>query len=59
MTIARSTQLSVAIVGIEETAVSNPRSRKRRGLFDVLMTRRSAVRFTASWGMIWKSVKLS
>jgi hypothetical protein len=60
--IARSTQLTGVIVGTEETvdfAVSNPRSRKRRGLFDVLMMRRSGVRFTALRGTIWRSAKLS
>jgi hypothetical protein len=40
------------IVGTEEivdSAVSNPRSRKRRGIFDVPMAQRSGVRFTALW----------
>jgi hypothetical protein len=60
--ITRSTQLTGAIIGTKETAdsaVSNPQSRKRRGLFGVPMTRRSGVRFTASRGTVWKSVKLS
>jgi hypothetical protein len=60
--IARSTQLTGVIVGTEETTysvVSNPQSRKRRCLFDVLMTRRSGVRFSAPWGTIWRSAKLS
>jgi hypothetical protein len=59
--IARSTQLIGAIIGTEETAdftVSNPRSKKRRCLFDVSITRRSGVRFTALQGTIWRSAKL-
>jgi hypothetical protein len=62
MMIVRSTQLTGAIAGTEETTdsmLSNPRSRKRRGLFGISMTRRSGVRFTASWGTIWRSAKLS
>jgi hypothetical protein len=53
--IMRLTQLTGAIAGTEETmdsTVSNPQSRKRRGLFGVSMTRRSGVRFTTPWGMI-------
>jgi hypothetical protein len=53
--ITRSTQLTEEIAGTEETidsAVSNPQSRKRRGLFGVPVTQRSAVRFTAPRGMI-------
>jgi hypothetical protein len=53
--IVRSTQLTGVIVGIEETTdsvVSNPQSRKRRGLFGVPMTWRSGVRFTAPRGPI-------
>jgi hypothetical protein len=42
-----------------DTAASNPRSRKRRDLFDVSMTRKSGVRFTTPHGTIWKSAKLS
>jgi hypothetical protein len=42
-----------------DSAVSNPRSRKRRGLFDVPMMRRSGVRFPAPRGTIWRSAKLS
>jgi hypothetical protein len=60
--ITRSTQLTEEIAGTEETidsAVSNPQSRKRRGLFGVPMTQRSDVRFTAPRGMIWRSAKLS
>jgi hypothetical protein len=60
--IVRSTQLTGAIVGTEETvdfAVSNPQSRKRRDIFDILMTGRSGVRFTAPCGTIWRSAKLS
>jgi hypothetical protein len=59
--IVRSTQLIGAITrteGTADTVASNPLSRKRRGLFDVLMMWRS-VRFTALRGTIWKSVKLS
>jgi hypothetical protein len=59
--IMRSTHLTGAIVGTEETAdsaVSNPRSRKRRGIFSVPMMWRSGVRFTAPQSMIWKSAKL-
>jgi hypothetical protein len=50
--IIRSTQLSEAIVETEDSTISNPQSRKRRGLFDVPMTRRSGVRFTVPWGTI-------
>jgi hypothetical protein len=60
--ITRSTQLTEEIAGTEETidsAVSNPQSRKRRGLFGVLVMQRSVVRFTAPRGMIWRSAKLS
>jgi hypothetical protein len=60
--IARSTQLTRSIIGTEEntdSAVSDPHSRKRRGLFGVPMTQRSGVRFTALRGMIWRSAKLS
>jgi hypothetical protein len=51
--IVRSTQMT------GETVVSNPRRRKRRGLFDIQMMRRSGVRFTAPRGTIWRSAKLS
>jgi hypothetical protein len=60
--IVRPTQLTRVTVGTEETidsTVNNPRSRKRRGLFGILMTRRSGVRFIASRGTIWRSAKLS
>jgi hypothetical protein len=60
--IVRSTQLPGVIARTKGTAdimASNPQSRKRRGLFDVLMTRRTGVRFTAPRGTIWKSAKLS
>jgi hypothetical protein len=60
--IVMSTQLTGVIVGTEETTdstVSNPQSKNRRGLFGVPMTRRSGVRFTAPWSMIWRNAKLS
>jgi hypothetical protein len=49
--VARLTQLIREIARTEETAgtmASNPQSRKRKGIFGIPMTRRSAVRFTAS-----------
>jgi hypothetical protein len=58
----RSTQLIEMITRIEETAdiaASNPRSRRRRGLFGVPMTRRSGARFTTPRVMIQKSARLS
>jgi hypothetical protein len=60
--IVRSTQLTGTIAGTEETtdsAVSNPHSRKIRGIFSVLMTRKSGVKFTAPRGTIWRSAKFS
>jgi hypothetical protein len=59
--IAKSTQRTAVIVGTEETVdsmVSNSRSRKRRGIFNVSMTRRSGVRFTAPRGIIYRSAKI-
>jgi hypothetical protein len=53
--IVKSTLLTGAVIGTEEivdSTVSNSQSRKRRGLFDVPLTQRSGVRFTAPWGMI-------
>jgi hypothetical protein len=38
--------------GTADTTASNPRSKKRRGLFSVPMTRRSGVKFTAPHGTI-------
>jgi hypothetical protein len=59
--IMRSTQLTEPITRTKETAdimASCPRSRRRRGLSSVLMTWRSGEKFTAPWGMIWKSARL-
>jgi hypothetical protein len=55
MKIVRSTQLTEAIARTEETAdtvASNPRIRRRRCIFGILMMQRSGAKFTAPWGMI-------
>jgi hypothetical protein len=59
--IVRSTQLTEAVTRTKEivdTTASSPQIRRRKGLSDVPMTRRSGARFTIPWGMIWKSVRL-
>jgi hypothetical protein len=48
--IMRSTQLTEVISRIEETVdimANSPQSRRRRGIFGVLTTRRSGVKFIA------------
>jgi hypothetical protein len=57
----RPTQLTEAIAWTEETTdivVSSPQIRRRKGLFGVLMMRKSGARFTVPRDMIWKSVRL-
>jgi hypothetical protein len=58
----RSTLLTEAIARTEETvdtAASSPQTRRRRGLFGILVTQRSDTRFTTPGGTIWKNARLS
>jgi hypothetical protein len=50
--IERSTQLTKEIIKITATAVSSPQIRRRKGLSNILMTRKSGARFTAPQDMI-------
>jgi hypothetical protein len=44
--IRRSTQMNEEIIKIAATVVSSPRIRKKRGISDIMMTRKSDARFT-------------